>query len=132
MAASAAGSVAAEGRTLAEKVWEAHLVRRAQGEPDLLYIDMHLVHEVTSAQAFDGLRLAGRPVRRPEATFAVPDHNVPTTPDRKLGVIANASSALQIATLQKNAHEFDLTLFDVNDRRQGIVHVIAPEQGITQ
>jgi len=78
MAANAAGSVAAKGRTLAEKVWEAHLVRRAEGEPDLLYIDMHFVHEVTSAQAFDGLRLAGRPVRRPDLTIATEDHNTPT------------------------------------------------------
>ncbi len=102
-----------------------------EGEWTILYVDRHLVHEVTSAQAFEGLRLSGRPVRRPEATFAVTDHNVPTTADRKSGVIANAASALQIATLQKNAAQFDLTLFDVNDRRQGIVHVIAPEQGIT-
>jgi 3-isopropylmalate/(R)-2-methylmalate dehydratase large subunit len=119
-------------KTLFEKIWDAHVVRVHEGEWTVLYVDRHLVHEVTSAQAFEGLRLAGRRVRRPEATFAVADHNVPTSPDRKLGIIANASSALQIATLQKNAAEFGLPLFDVNDVRQGIVHVIAPEQGITQ
>ncbi|GAC1434559.1 MAG: 3-isopropylmalate dehydratase large subunit [Chloroflexota bacterium] len=119
-------------RTLFDKIWDAHVVHAEEGGWTVLYVDRHLVHEVTSAQAFEGLRLSGRQVRRPEATFAVADHNVPTTPDRKLGVIRNASSALQIATLQKNARAFDLTMFDVNDRRQGIVHVIAPEQGITQ
>lgn len=118
-------------KTMFEKIWDTHVVHEQDDGWTVLYVDRHLVHEVTSAQAFEGLRLTGRTVRRPDLTFAVPDHNVPTTPDRKLGVIANASSALQIATLQKNAAEFDLTLFDVNDRRQGIVHVIAPEQGIT-
>src|SRR5664280_2376502 len=120
---------AAMGRTLAEKVWDAHVVRRAEGEPDLLYIDRHLVHEVTSPQAFEGLRLAGRRVRRPEATFAVLDHNVPTT-GRGLP-IRDANSALQVATLERNAAECGITLFGMSDIRQGIVHVTAPEQGIT-
>jgi len=116
-------------KTLFEKIWDAHVVRELDGGRVLLYIDRHLVHEVTSPQAFDGLRLANRTVRRPDATFAVLDHNVPTH-DRALPVRA-ADSALQIATLERNCREFGLTLFDMADPRQGIVHVAAPEQGLT-
>lgn len=112
-----------------DKIWDAHVVREAPGERTLLYIDRHLVHEVTSPQAFDGLRLAGRAVRRPLATFAVLDHNVPTT-GRGLP-IREPDSALQVATMERNAAEFGVTLFGMNDVRQGIVHVTAPEQGIT-
>ena len=124
------------GRTLAEKVWDQHVVRRggeAPGgskEPDLLYIDLHLVHEVTSPQAFDGLRLAGRPVRRPDLTVATEDHNVPT-----IGIdlpIADATSATQVATLRKNVEEFGVRLYPMGDRNQGIVHMIGPELGLTQ
>src|SRR5436190_19507266 len=111
--------VGAAPKTLAEKVWDAHVVRSVPGEPDLLYIDRHLVHEVTSPQAFDGLRLAGRHVRRPDLTFAVLDHNVPTY-DRSLPV-RMPDSALQIATLVRNCREFGITLFDMADPRQGIV-----------
>ncbi len=116
-------------QTLFEKIWDAHVVREIEGGRALLYIDRHLVHEVTSPQAFEGLRLTGRRVRRPDATIAVLDHNVPTY-DRALPV-RQADSALQIATLEENCREFDLTLFDMKDPRQGIVHVIAPEQGFT-
>ena len=117
-------------RTLFEKVWDAHVVRSAAGEPDLLYIDLHLVHEVTSPQAFDGLRAAQRKVRRPDLTVATIDHNVPTT-DRSLP-IADAIAAKQIETLRRNCAEFGITLFDINAREQGIVHVIGPELGLTQ
>jgi 3-isopropylmalate/(R)-2-methylmalate dehydratase large subunit len=116
-------------KTMFEKIWEAHIVREAPGQRTILYIDRHLVHEVTSPQAFEGLRLAGRRVRRPQATFAVLDHNVPTT-GRGLP-IRDANSALQVATLERNAAEFGITLFGMSDVRQGIVHVTAPEQGIT-
>ncbi len=116
-------------KTLFEKIWDAHVVQELEGGRALLYIDRHLVHEVTSPQAFDGLRLAGRRVRRPDLTFAVLDHNVPTY-GRGLP-IRMPDSALQIATLQRNAQEFGITLFDMSDPRQGIVHVIAPEQGLT-
>jgi len=117
-------------QTLSEKVWEAHVVHRADGEPDLLYIDLHLVHEVTSPQAFDGLRLAGRGVRRPELTLATMDHNVPTTGlDRPL---EDPISARQMEVLGINTAEFGITLYPMGDRRQGIVHVIGPEQGYTQ
>jgi 3-isopropylmalate/(R)-2-methylmalate dehydratase large subunit len=115
-------------RTIAEKIWEQHVVRRADGEPDLLYVDLHLVHEVTSPQAFDGLRLAGRPVRRPELTVATMDHNVPTTS----GPITDEVSARQMQALQANADEFGITLFPWGSGGQGIVHVIGPEQGYTQ
>ena len=118
------------GRTLAEKLWESHVVRRAEGEPDLLYIDMHLVHEVTSPQAFDGLRLAGRPVRRPELTLATEDHNVPTLNiDRP---IADPVSRTQVETLRKNCAEFGIELYPMGNIEQGIVHVIGPQLGITQ
>ncbi|WP_462186121.1 MULTISPECIES: 3-isopropylmalate dehydratase large subunit [unclassified Frankia] len=118
------------GRTLAEKVWDAHVVRRADGEPDLLYIDLHLVHEVTSPQAFEALRLAGRPVRRPELTLATEDHNVPTTDT--LAPIADPISAAQVEALRKNCAEFGVRLYPMNDPGQGIVHVVGPQLGLSQ
>ena len=117
-------------RTMFEKIWDAHVVREKQGEPSLIYIDRHLVHEVTSPQAFEGLRLAGRKVRHPELTFATADHNVPTT-DRSLPILDPISKA-QIDTLTKNCADFGVTLFDLKSEYQGIVHVIGPELGITQ
>ncbi|WP_026123510.1 3-isopropylmalate dehydratase large subunit [Nocardiopsis chromatogenes] len=117
-------------RTMAEKVWEEHVVRRAEGEPDLLYIDLHLVHEVTSPQAFEGLRLAGRSVRRPDLTVATEDHNVPT--ENVFGPIADKVSRTQIETLRKNASEFGVRLFPMGDIDQGIVHVVGPQMGLTQ
>src|SRR5256884_4052431 len=117
-------------RTLFEKVWDAHVVRAAPSEPSLLYIDLHLIHEVTSPQAFDGLRAAGRAVRRPDLTIATVDHNVPTT-DRNLP-IADPIAAKQIETLRHNCGEFGIKLFDIDSNEQGIVHVIGPELGITQ
>ena len=116
--------------TLFDKVWEHHVVHREDGQPDLLYIDLHLVHEVTSPQAFESLALTGRTVRRPELTLATVDHAIPTTP-RDQG-IADPMSATQIATLERNTERNDITLFGVDDNRQGIVHVIGPEQGVTQ
>jgi len=116
-------------KTLFDKIWDAHVVREEADGTTLLYIDRHLVHEVTSPQAFEGLRLAGRRPRRPKAALAVPDHNVPTT-DRRLG-IADPVSAKQVATLEENCRETGITLFGMNDVRQGIVHVIGPEQGFT-
>ena len=116
------------GRTLAEKVWEAHVVRHAEGEPDLLYIDLHLVHEVTSPQAFDGLRLAGRRVRRPDLTLATEDHNVPTD----ALVIKDPVSRTQVETLRRNCEEFGVRLLPMGDAGQGIVHVIGPQLGVTQ
>jgi 3-isopropylmalate/(R)-2-methylmalate dehydratase large subunit len=118
------------GRTLAEKVWDDHVVRRAEGEPDLLYIDLHLVHEVTSPQAFDGLRLAGRPLRRPDLTLATEDHNVPT--DLLQGPIKDEVSRIQVETLRKNCAEFGVRLHPMGDAGQGIVHVIGPQLGVTQ
>ncbi len=118
------------GRTLAEKVWDQHVVRRAEGEPDLIYIDLHLVHEVTSPQAFDGLRLAGRTVRRPELTLATEDHNVPT--DLLQGPIVDPVSRVQVETLRANCAEFGIRLHPMGDSGQGIVHVIGPQLGITQ
>ena len=117
------------GKTLFDKIWDSHLVREEPDGTTLLYIDRQLVHEVTSPQAFEGLKLAGRRPRRPAATLAVPDHNVPTT-DRRLGV-ADAISAKQIQTLEDNCRDFNVTLFGMNDIRQGVVHVIGPEQGFT-
>jgi 3-isopropylmalate/(R)-2-methylmalate dehydratase large subunit len=117
-------------KTLAEKVYEAHVVRSAAGEPDLLYIDLHLVHEVTSPQAFDGLRAAGRTVRRPELTMATEDHNVPTLDI--LAPIADPVSRAQIEALRRNAAEFGIRLAPMGDRDQGIVHVIGPQLGLTQ
>jgi 3-isopropylmalate/(R)-2-methylmalate dehydratase large subunit len=116
------------GRTLAEKVWEEHVVRRADGEPDLLYVDLHLVHEVTSPQAFDGLRLHERPVRRPDLTVATMDHNVPTTE----GPVTDEISKRQMEALQTNADDFGITLYPWGAAGQGIVHVIGPELGYTQ
>lgn len=117
------------GLTLAEKLWQQHVVRSVEGEPDLLYIDLHLVHEVTSPQAFEGLDLAGRKVWRLSANLAVSDHNVPTT-DRSHG-IADPVSKLQVDTLDANCDRVGITQFKMNDKRQGIVHVIGPEQGAT-
>jgi 3-isopropylmalate/(R)-2-methylmalate dehydratase large subunit len=117
-------------KTMTEKIWDAHVVHSEAGKPDLLYIDLHLVHEVTSPQAFDGLRMSGRKLRRPDLTVATMDHNVPTT-DRSLP-IADPISKLQMETLAKNCAEFGITLYDLHDRRQGIVHVIGPELGLTQ
>jgi 3-isopropylmalate/(R)-2-methylmalate dehydratase large subunit len=116
--------------TLAEKVWDAHVVRRAEGEPDLLYIDLHLIHEVTSPQAFDGLRLAGRQVRRPDLTLATEDHNVPTVDWDK--PIADPVSRTQVETLRRNAEEFGVELHATGSGSEGIVHVIGPELGLTQ
>src|SRR5438552_6975062 len=127
------------GRTLARKIWDAHVVRSAEGEPDLLYIDLHLVHEVTSPQAFDGLRLSGRTVRRPDLTVATEDHNVPTTgvtgPDLPLrgpgSPVTDPVAQVQVEALRKNCAEFGITLHPMGDPGQGIVHVIGPEQGLS-
>ena len=116
-------------RTLFDKIWDAHVVERSPGGTCLLYIDRHLVHEVTSPQAFEGLRLSGRRVRRPDATVAVTDHNVPTS-DRRAG-IAEADSRLQVETLERNVAEFGVPYFPLLSREQGIVHIIGPEQGIS-
>ena len=118
------------GKTLAEKVWEDHVVRRTAGEPDLLYIDLHLIHEVTSPQAFDGLRLSGRKVRRPDLTLATEDHNVPTLDIDK--PIADPVSRLQVDTLRKNCQEFGVRIHSLGDVEQGIVHVVGPQLGLTQ
>lgn len=117
-------------RTLAEKVWDDHVVARGAGEPDLIYIDLHLVHEVTSPQAFDGLRLAGRPVRRPDLTIATEDHNVPTVDIDK--PIADPVSRTQVDTLRRNCEEFGIRLHPMGDVEQGIVHIIGPQLGLTQ
>ncbi|HVE27366.1 MAG TPA: 3-isopropylmalate dehydratase large subunit [Sporichthya sp.] len=127
-------------RTLAEKIWDAHVVRSQQGEPELLFIDLHLIHEVTSAQAFDGLRAAGRKVRRPDLTIATEDHNVPTTPGIGPGTpiegpgtpVTDPVSRTQLETLRKNAAEFGVRLHPMGDAGQGIVHVIGPQLGLTQ
>ena len=116
-------------RTLFEKIWNDHVIEQSENGTALIYIDRHLVHEVTSPQAFEGLRSAGRKLRRPEATLAVADHNVPTT-NRQKG-ISEEESRIQIATLESNTHEFGVTYFGMSDKRQGIVHVIGPEQGFT-
>ncbi len=120
-----------EPRTLYDKIWDAHVVHEADDGTCLLYVDRHLVHEVTSPQAFEGLRLAGRNVRAPEKTIAVPDHNVPTTLDRVDG-IDNEESRIQVEALERNAEDFGIVYYGVNDIRQGIVHIIGPEQGWTQ
>jgi 3-isopropylmalate/(R)-2-methylmalate dehydratase large subunit len=117
------------GKTLSEKVWDRHVVHSAPGEPDLLYIDLHLVHEVTSPQAFDGIRLAGRRVRRPELTVATADHNVPTEGIDK--PVADPISAKQLEVLRANTAEFGIIHYGMGDPKQGIVHVIGPEQGRT-
>ena len=118
------------GRTLAEKVWDAHVVRRGEGEPDLLYIDLHLVHEVTSPQAFDGLRASGRPVRRPDLTLATEDHNVPTLDIDK--PIADPVSRAQVEALRRNTAEFGVPIHSLGSAEQGIVHVVGPQLGLTQ
>ena len=123
------------GKTLAEKVWDAHVVRKgdvvgAEAQPDLLYIDLHLIHEVTSPQAFEGLRLAGRPLRRPDLTIATEDHNTPTLDIDK--PIADLTSRTQIETLRANCQEFGVRLHSLGDAEQGIVHVVGPQLGLTQ
>ncbi|HBX81142.1 MAG: 3-isopropylmalate dehydratase large subunit [Propionibacteriaceae bacterium] len=118
------------GKTLSDKVWESHVVHAAPGEPDLLYIDIQLVHEVTSPQAFDGLRLAGRGVRRPELTLATEDHNTPT--ENIFAPIADPVSKLQVDTLRANAAEFGVRIHSLGDKDQGVVHIIGPQLGITQ
>ena len=120
----------ASGRTLFEKIWEAHLVAQPSSRSPILYIDLHLVHEVTSPQAFDGLRAAGRKVRQPARTVATVDHNIPTEP--RGTPITDLIAAKQIAALQQNCKEFGIRLFDMDSPEQGIVHVIGPELGITQ
>ena len=117
-------------KTLYDKIWDAHVAHEADDGTCLLYIDRHLVHEVTSPQAFEGLRLAGRSVRAPEKTIAVPDHNVPTTIDRESG-IDNEESRIQVEALDKNARDFGVHYYPVSDIRQGIVHIVGPEQGWT-
>ena len=117
-------------KTLYDKIWDAHVVHEDSDGTSLLYIDRHLVHEVTSPQAFEGLRMTGRTVRAPEKTIAVPDHNVPTTPDRENG-IENEDSRIQVEALDRNAREFGVHYYPVNDVRQGIVHIVGPEQGWT-
>jgi len=121
-------------RTIVDKIWEQHLVRREEGKPDLLYVDLHLVHEVTSPQAFEGLRVAGRKVRRPDLTLATMDHNVPTLPAQVRGLLplTDELSAAQMEAMRVNAEEFGVTLFEMGNRNQGIVHVIGPELGLTQ
>lgn len=118
------------GKTMAEKIWADHVVRSAEGEPDLLYIDLHLIHEVTSPQAFDGLRLSGRSVRRPDLTIATEDHNVPTLDIDK--PIQDPVSRLQVDTLRNNCKEFGIRLHSLGDVEQGIVHVVGPQLGLTQ
>ena len=117
-------------KTMFEKIWDAHVVRQTQGQPALLYVDLHLVHEVTSPQAFEGLRLTGRKVRRPDLTVATMDHNVPTT-SRSLPILDQISRK-QMEALAENCREFGVTLYDIHSKRQGIVHVIGPELGLTQ
>jgi len=118
-------------KTMFEKIWDAHVVSVAPGDTTILYIDRHLIHEVTSPQAFAGLRLAGRSVRRPDATIGVLDHNIPTVPGRRMLDVVDDQCAETIVTLEKNAQEYGITLFRMSDARQGIVHVIGPEQGLT-
>jgi 3-isopropylmalate/(R)-2-methylmalate dehydratase large subunit len=118
-------------KTLYDKIWDAHVAHESEDGTCLLYIDRHLVHEVTSPQAFEGLRMAGRKVRAPEKTIAVPDHNVPTTLERLEGIIENEEGRIQVEALDKNAKEFGLHYYPMNDVRQGIVHIVGPEQGWT-
>jgi 3-isopropylmalate/(R)-2-methylmalate dehydratase large subunit len=117
-------------KTLYDKIWEDHMVHQQSDGTELLYVDRHLIHEVTSPQAFEGLRISKRKVRRPDLTLAVADHNVPTT-DRSKGIL-DEESKIQVDTLRNNCKEFSVELFDMNDKRQGIVHIIGPEQGFTQ
>jgi len=119
------------GKTLYDKIWDAHLAHEAEDGTSLLYIDRHLVHEVTSPQAFEGLRMSGRPVRAPDKTIAVPDHNVPTTPGRDDPANMPEDSRIQVAALDKNAKDFGIHYYPVSDVRQGIVHIVGPEQGWT-
>lgn len=119
-------------KTLYDKIWEQHLVDQQQDGTCLMYVDRHLIHEVTSPQAFEGLRASGRKVRRPDATLAVPDHNVPTTPERKQGIIKDETARIQVQTLADNTKEFGITYYAMDDKRQGIVHIVGPEQGFTQ
>ncbi|GHO94549.1 3-isopropylmalate dehydratase large subunit [Reticulibacter mediterranei] len=118
-------------KTMFDKIWDAHVVRDVPGESSVIYIDRHLVHEVTSPQAFAGLRATGRKVRRPDATIAVLDHNIPTVSGRKMLDVVDKDSELCITTMEQNARDFNLTLFDMADTRQGIVHIIGPELGLT-
>ena len=118
------------GKTLAEKIWADHVVTAVDGEPDLLYIDLHLIHEVTSPQAFDGLRLSNRPVHRPDLTLATEDHNVPTLDIDK--PIADPVPKLQVDTLRNNCKEFGVRIHSLGDIEQGIVHVVGPQLGLTQ
>jgi 3-isopropylmalate/(R)-2-methylmalate dehydratase large subunit len=118
-------------KTMFEKIWEAHVVREVPGESTILYIDRHLVHEMTSPQAFAGLRMAGRQVHRKDATIAVLDHNVPTVQGRRMLDVVDKESMECLTTMERNARDFDLTLYDMQDARQGIVHIIGPEQGLT-
>ena len=118
-------------KTLFDKIFDSHLVSSQDDGTCLLYIDRHLVHEVTSPQAFEGLRTSGRKVRHPEAVLAVPDHNVPTTPERKQGIIKDETSRIQVQTLADNAKEFGITHYAMDDIRQGVVHIVGPEQGFT-
>src|SRR5712692_169128 len=117
------------GQTLAQKIWDGHVVRSAPGEPDLLYVDMHFIHEVTSPQPFESLRLSGRRVRRPDLTVATMDHNVPTRGGVEL---ADETSRRQMRALEENCAREGIVLYGVGSRRQGIVHVIGPELGLTQ
>ena len=121
-------------KTIVEKIWDQHVVQRGADTPDLLYVDLHLVHEVTSPQAFDGLRQAGRPVRRPDLTLATMDHNVPTDPRETRGElpIADELSAAQMEALRRNCEDYGIRLFEMGSRNQGIVHIIGPELGLTQ
>ncbi|QBD79337.1 3-isopropylmalate dehydratase large subunit [Ktedonosporobacter rubrisoli] len=118
-------------KTMFDKIWDAHVVRDVPGESTILYIDRHLVHEATSPQAFAGLKAAGLPVRRPDATVAVLDHNVPTVSGRRMLDVVDQASSLCITTMEQNARDFGVTLFKMNDQQQGIVHIIGPELGLT-
>jgi 3-isopropylmalate/(R)-2-methylmalate dehydratase large subunit len=126
----ATGDATTTPRTMFEKIWDAHVVHAEEGKQAILYIDLQLVHEVTSPQAFEGLRIAGRKVRRPDRTVATPDHNIPTT-DRSLPIVDEISKK-QIDTLRDNCREFGVRLYDIGDAKQGIVHIIGPELGLTQ
>ena len=117
------------GKTLSQKIWDNHIVQSGEGEPDLLYIDLHLIHEVTSPQAFDGIRMSGRSVRRPDLTISTEDHNVPTINIHE--PIADEISLKQVETLRTNTKEFGITHYPMGHPNQGIVHVIGPELGLT-
>ncbi|HCI85634.1 MAG TPA: 3-isopropylmalate dehydratase large subunit, partial [Dehalococcoidia bacterium] len=118
-------------KTMFEKIWEQHIVAEPEGQPALIYIDLHLVHEVTSPQAFEGLRLSNRKVRRPDLTISTVDHNVPTD-ETRVDEIKDPIARQQVDTLRRNCEDFGVTLYDVDSSAQGIVHVIGPEQGYTQ